>query len=165
MEPYAEHLRQRISALVTAHDLIWRSETSGMRLQTLLQTILKPYENEAMPRIVIRGANPEIGKSITTPLALLFHELATNAAKYGALRSSAGTVGVDIEHGVDGIRVAWIEDMATASPPPAAPSPGGFGSKLFTLIVERQLGGRFTFQREAAGIRVDLAFPPAALAA
>lgn len=163
-KPYAERLRSKLTALSSAHNLIWQAETQGgLKLQTLLQTILSPYENDGFPRLAIRGANPEIDARAITPLALLFHELATNAVKYGALSSPTGKVRIDIEHAVDEVRIGWIESVPHPLPAPKMLSPNGFGSTLFTLVVERQLGGRFTYHLSETGFQLHLTLPPTSL--
>lgn len=161
MKPYAERLRHRLAALVTAHDLIGQGEGRGLTLQTLLRTLLEPYENRANPRVVVTGADQEIDTGAITSLALLFHELATNAAKYGALRTRAGTLRISIGRTADEILIDWIEQLAQAAPAP--PGSSGFGSKLFALVVERQLGGRFTSDMSADGVHACIALPLASL--
>lgn len=163
MAHYGERLRNRILALVSAHDLIWRAEHHELRLHRLLGTILAPYENDAEPRLAIRGANPEIGSGTATPLALLFNELATNAAKHGALRSANGTVTIEITHTVNEVRIDWIENVVGANSMPASDASEGFGSTLFSLV-ERQLNARFKNEMKETGIRWHWSFPVTAFA-
>jgi PAS domain S-box-containing protein len=168
MAPYADRLRQRLSALVRAHNLIWQDgRARSMRLQSLLRTLLEPYETHAAPRITVSGADIEIDAGAITPLALIFHELATNAAKYGALQTPAGTLRVCVTSDGDRARIDWVERAAAA--PPAAVPPDvvheGFGSKLFGLIVEKQLRGSFSRRLTARGAAVRILAPLATLGA
>lgn len=163
-KPYAERLRSKLTALASAHNLIWQAETQGrVTLQALLHTILKPYENDGFPRLTIRGANPEIGVRAITPLVLLFHELATNAVKYGALNSPLGKVRIDIAHTVDEVRIDWVENVSQPLPAPNTSSPNGFGSTLFAVVVERQLSGSFTHHLSETGFQLHLTLPPTSL--
>ena len=97
-----------------------------------------------------------------TPLALVFHELATNAAKYGALSVEAGRLRVDIARRDDEVSVRWTEQGG----PPVAGEPlqSGFGTQLAALSIEQQLGGTIRRHWRAEGLSVDLALKASSLA-
>lgn len=158
MKPYAEGLQLRLSALAKAHDLIRPDDGKGVTLQTLIRTLLAPYENAAAPRISITGIDMEIESRSITPVALLVHELATNANKYGALQSADGSLGIAIARAGEDVRLEWVERARRPDHAPSLPS-SGFGSKLLTLVVERQLGGQFTREVLAEGMHVSLTLP------
>jgi PAS domain S-box-containing protein len=139
--PVATDLRQRITALGRAHDFV-RPHSASSRphlrqdsLRGLLTELFSPYGAE---RFVISGPDVAIDDRAATPLALLFHELATNATKYGALSVADGRVEVAIAADAGAVTMAWRE---VGGPMVAAPSPAGFGTQLVELSAVRQLGG------------------------
>lgn len=102
------------------------------------------------------GDDAAIDDRSATPLALLFHELATNAAKYGALSVPDGRVHLHVSAGADDVRIDWRE----AGGPTVTPSDtDGFGSRLMTLSVERQLGGRIEKEWRSEGLAISLSIP------
>lgn len=160
--PMADDLRSRILALGRAHDFVRphsvesRPEGGHGSLRGLLEQLFAPYTGDDEKRVRITGENPPVDDRSATPLALLFHELATNAAKYGALSTSNGTVDVDITHDGDGLHIVWTE---TGGPMVVTPQEDGFGSRLMALSVERQLGGRIAREWRSEGLVVSLVIP------
>ena len=144
-------LAARVHSLARAHALAFGTEPGAVtEIAALLSNVLEPYQNEGGTRILLNGGPCGIMATQLTPLALAFHELATNAAKYGALSVPGGQV-----------RIEWLcGDQATAQqlitlvwhelggpPPPPDPAPadenGGFGTRM-TDAVLRQIGGTIT---------------------
>lgn len=160
--PVADDLRNRILALGRAHDYVRphsaesRPEGGHGSLWGVLEQLFAPYTGEGEKRVRITGENPPVDERAATPLALLFHELATNAAKYGALSTSDGTVDVDISLDGDALRISWTE---TGGPAVVKPDGDGFGSRLMALSVERQLGGRIAREWRPEGLVVSLVIP------
>lgn len=162
IKPAAEDLRERILALGRAHDFV-RPHSEASRpsavqdsLTDMLAELLDPYAG----RIVIAGDDATIDDRSATPLALLFHELATNAAKYGSLSSSEGDVQISIMAADARVRIEWRE---RGGPPVSAPTNDGFGTKLIELSAIKQLGGRIARDWAVDGLRLDLDLPAAAL--
>lgn len=159
-----EGLRDRILALGRAHDLVRISsqdhrEQSGTTLVALLQALLSPYRSETGDRISIDGEDIVIDDRSATPFALYFHELATNASKYGALSVPGGLVEIEIVPGEE-IEISWRE----AGGPPAVPGPrSGFGEKLIEMAITRQLGGSLDYDWRAEGLAVVARVPAASL--
>ncbi|WP_176592672.1 sensor histidine kinase [Sphingobium sp. EM0848] len=162
----ADDLRDRIMALGRAHDFVRphgpnsHPDQGEGRLWGILDQIFAPYRDSDGARILYSGENPAIDDRSATPLALLFHELATNAAKYGALSEPAGRVHMLVA--IDGreIRIDWREEGG----PPAVPAMDhGFGSRLMQLSVERQLGGRMTRDWRPEGLSLCLWIPAASM--
>ncbi len=158
----ADDLRDRIMALGRAHDFI-RPQSSEPgedmqqgRLHGILEQIFAPYSDAAGSRIILSGENPAIDDRSATPLALLFHELATNAAKYGALSVSHGRVRIDVQRDSADICIEWREE---GGPPVSQSSREGFGSRLMQLSAERQLGGRMERDWRPEGLRISLRIP------
>ena len=159
----AEDLRERITALGRAHDFVRphsaksRPAVAQNSLHGLLGELFRPYQSAELERIAVTGADVEIDDRSATPLALLFHELATNATKYGALVSDAGRIAVDIGTGDGAILLHWTE---TGGPPVTAPSgAAGFGSQLMEMSAVRQLGGKLTRDWPAEGLMVTIEIP------
>jgi PAS domain S-box-containing protein len=162
MKPMANDLRNRILALGRAHDFVRphsdasRPDKAQNSLHGMLEELLAAYRE----RIIITGEDITIDDQSATPLALLFHELATNAAKYGALSATDGSVV---------IRSAANEQMATLSwrelggPAVVRPETEGFGSKLIDLSIMRQMGGRIERDWASEGLNVALEIPMSAI--
>ncbi len=142
--PLADKLRERIAALGRAHDFVRPNKNRAIgapaaTLQGLAAQIFEPYGDDQGSPIVLLGDDLPIDDRAATPLALLFHELATNAAKYGALSTREGRVTITIATGPESVSVDWKE---TGGPPiTSPPERRGFGSRLTSLSVEAQLGG------------------------
>jgi PAS domain S-box-containing protein len=162
---FAERLRGRILALGRAHDFVRpHSRESAPRsnpssLQALVHDLLQPYRDGDIERVSFTGVDASIDDGTATPLALLFHELATNAAKYGALSCDDGRVEIRGEVVGDSYRLHWRE----IGGPPAQPGNAGFGSRLMSLSVEGQLRGTLDRRYGEGGLEVDLSIPLASL--
>jgi PAS domain S-box-containing protein len=156
--PFARDLLDRIQALGRAHEFARpHSESSRpiateMSLQGLLREVFLPYARENEPVIVVHGDDTAIDDKSATPLALLFHELATNAIKYGALSQTGGVVDLNITSTGEALVIVWRE---TGGPPiTAEPAHRGFGTRLALMSIEQQLGGTIDFIWEPAGLVV-----------
>jgi PAS domain S-box-containing protein len=161
--PIATDLRQRITALGRAHDFV-RPHSPNSRpsaqqdsLHGLLDDLFAPYQRAGADRIRVIGEDIAVDDRSATPLALLFHELATNATKYGALSVDEGVVTVEIRPGRDEATLCWTEHGGPAVTPPDQSA--GFGSQLVELAAVRQLGGRVEREWRPAGLAVTVAVP------
>ncbi|SFV35727.1 PAS domain S-box-containing protein [Devosia crocina] len=168
MREFADQLRQRIYALGEAHDFVrphshLSDHPDGQgTLSQLLARLMRPYEDASdATRVRYSGDDTIIDDASATPLALLFHELATNAAKYGALHAEEGWVEVTGRRDGDSLHLIWKEHGGPATAAPETPS--GFGSKLIELSVAGQMRGQIERLWESDGLRVDLALPMASL--
>lgn len=126
----------------------------GATLHSLIEAILMPYTGRASngrPRFSISGDDIPITVAAVTPVALLFHEFATNAAKYGSLSTERGIVDVTCRETGEGIRVVWRE----AGGPRVQPvSIEGFGSKLINASVSQV--GRISRSWNPDGVVIEL---------
>jgi two-component sensor histidine kinase len=129
-------------------------------LKSLLEIIVSPFRavtGSSEERIRFDGPLVEIRGATVTGLALLMHELATNAAKYGALCSHAGRVEVAWSIDSDRLRIIWKE---TDGPQVReADITEGFGSVLARRTVEGQLHGELTREWNPSGLIARMAFP------
>ncbi len=159
----AEELGDIIRALGRANDYVRPFDgRKGRRLIGLLDELMAPYRGAGDGRVEIAGVDCPIGARAGTPLALVFHELATNSAKYGALSNETGTVRlrIEIDRAAQTVQVRWSERGA---PPPATDPAEGFGSRLVRMSVEGQLDGRIERRWFGDGLDIDLTIPLAAL--
>ena len=146
----AADLTATVKSLGIAHNYVWH-ETGGKgdTLSELLRDLLAPYDIGDQNRVKITGDDHQVGVNAATPLALVFHELATNSAKYGALSCDTGTISIDIDEDGDDLVIVWKED-GTDCGPISFEEKEGFGSRLLRISVEGQLQGSFerTFREE-----------------
>jgi two-component sensor histidine kinase len=161
----AADLRQRIAALGRAHDFVRphsRQSQPMLRqdsLRGLLDALFAPYQR-ADGGLTIRGEDVSVDDRAATPLALLFHELATNAAKYGALSAETGQVTVEVTRRGDTVVLDWTE---TGGPPVRPADKEGFGTQLIELSAMRQLGGTVTRDWRPEGLAMRIEVPVLAL--
>ena len=167
--PFAQSLRTRINALARAHEFVRphsdvsRPTMGDMTLHGFLAALFTPYTDEqGEPRVRIAGDDAAFDDQAATSVALLFHELATNAAKYGSLSVEGGYVEVDTDHSREGIyQLTWRE--RNGPPVNGEPEKSGFGSSLATLSVEGQLAGKLTRNWNPDGLEVLVELPATAL--
>lgn len=163
IKPLADDLRTRVMALGRAHDFVRphsatsRPEAVEVRLHGLLQELFEAYNDEEGHRIRINGANPEVDDRAATPLALLFHELATNAAKYGALSDPDGSVEIDVSINGANCDIAWREIGGPVVH--QHPQLSGFGSRLIQLSVDAQLKGSIEKSWATGGLIARISIP------
>ncbi|MEP9400006.1 HWE histidine kinase domain-containing protein [Mesorhizobium sp. KR2-14] len=149
LRPLADKLRNRLVALHLAHGLIRTGNAPSdaadrpASLQELIGVLLSPYEDDANKRCLIDGDDALIEPGIVSSLALVFHELATNSAKYGALSDHEGVLEVHISHRNDQLYINWMEKAAGLTGQDDA-SHDGFGTKLLDLTIKSQLRGSYT---------------------
>lgn len=121
----------RLRALSAADDFLEHADSHGVELQQILEMELEPY---GTGRYNLRGEPVQLYAKLPTVLALVFHELATNAAKYGALSTPGGRLDIAWRSTEGRIMLDWVE---IGGPPVTAPQRRSFGTNL----IERSLGG------------------------
>lgn len=155
-------LQGRILALGRAHEFVRPSQfASGgeARASDMLTRLFGAYRENGAERVRIAGDDVPIDDRSATPLALLFHELATNSAKYGALSAAGGHVDLTIRDG-EVVTFEWHEH---GGPPVSEPTTNGFGRQLMELSVERQLGGTLEFSWPRDGVVFTARVPRSAM--
>ncbi|MDA9519814.1 hypothetical protein XI06_05440 [Bradyrhizobium sp. CCBAU 11434] len=159
-EELTRTLSGRLHALSEANGLIRRSfgrdVTAVANFSDLIARILRPYERGSS---ALEGPPIALGEQAVNHLALVFHELATNAAKYGSLSREDGTVAVSWGIDDDQIRMTWTESGACEVEEPSAE---GFGSKLVGTTIER-IGGKIERDWGPGGLCVRICLPLVAL--
>ncbi|BAK65720.1 putative signaling protein [Sphingobium sp. SYK-6] len=156
----AKMVADRLAALARAHSLTLPSAASGEgdkrpdSLQSVLAATLAPFEGSTdagVPRLVISGDDAPVPDRLVTSLALLFHELATNATKYGSLSVPGGRVELSVRGSEQETEISWLE---LGGPATSMPAEKGFGSRLLDLAA-RELGA-IERRWEVDGLRVIL---------
>jgi two-component sensor histidine kinase len=153
----AQRLSGRLMALAEAHRLAQPGHDGadgGGSLRALLVTLLSPYM-EGRATIEILAPDMPVGPDATTALALIVHELATNAAKYGALAADGGRLVIEAltDEGADRLTLRWTE---TGAAPLTAPATKGFGSALLSATARGRLGGAIAHDWRPEGLVVTV---------
>jgi PAS domain S-box-containing protein len=157
MDDLVESLDGRIQSMAAAHSLLSQTRWRGVGLNDLVRDQLAPYALQA--NVKIAGPNIVLSATATQALAMVLHELATNAAKYGAL-STAGVVSVTWQKPIAGgaattLTVVWRE---LGGPRVTPPKQSGFGTSLIRDLIPHELGGRVELVFEPDGVvcRIDI---------
>jgi two-component sensor histidine kinase len=139
-------------SLKATDDLIIAAQGKGARLDDIVSAELRPYE---AARISIEGPEILLPPKLALTMALLFHELATNAAKYGALTCSIGKVYVGWSYSAPILHLQWRE---SEGPPVAIPNHRGFGTRLFQRALA-QFDGKIDATFAVTGLVCELTVP------
>jgi PAS domain S-box-containing protein len=153
---YKSTVEGRIMALARAHTLLSESRWNGADFEVLVADELAPYRAHHAARIVTLGPPVSLPPITAQTLALSLHELATNAAKYGALSGEDGTLTVTWELRAGRLALLWRESGVRLGEPFTSQ---GFGLKLISTSVEQQLGGKVSFDWTPRGLRCDIVVP------
>jgi PAS domain S-box-containing protein len=153
---YTNAVEGRIRALSRAHTILSQSRWHGANLRGLVDEELAPYKTNSMSQIDIAGPNIFLHPAIAQTIALAFHELATNAAKYGALSIASGRLKLNWNVESDLLNFDWHE---TGGPVTAPPSHKGFGTRIIIASVEQQLGGRVLLNWHTKGLHCNFNIP------
>ena len=143
----------RIQALANVHSLFVKSRWIGAELSTIAKQELTPYTQNNESRVSIDGPEVLLEPNSAQAIAVTLHELATNAAKYGALSATQGQIEVKWSHTADGrLILLWTE---TGGPPVKTPTRQGFGGKVIEGMIE-QLKGQTRFDWHPEGLVCEI---------
>jgi PAS domain S-box-containing protein len=154
VESYVAAVEGRIKALARSHALLSDSRWHGADLGVLAAEELAPYRNG--DKIEIVGPEVSLMPHMAQGVGMALHELATNAAKHGALSSLAGKVALKWQLQPDLLVLKWEE---CGGPPISPPSSRSFGLNVILASVEQQLGGQALFDWNTKGLRCTLSIP------
>jgi PAS domain S-box-containing protein len=162
-EEFGEMFQARIAALAGAHDLLTQGSWEGASLGDVVERTLSPYvsmgEDEA-PRILMGGPRVRLSPNAAVTLNMAFHELATNAVKYGALSNAEGRLDVlwtvDRSKSEPAVELIWNE---RGGPPVLPPERRGFGSRLLEQGLARELDGEVDLRYEKKGLTGRIRLP------
>jgi len=166
----ASTMKDRLVALSQAHEMTLPSFTGDEAFQErsttlfqLLASLLSPYGEDKEGRWHLHGEDVPISAERVTSLALLFHEYATNAVKYGTLSSTDGRLDVSVDARKESVEISWLESGGQPSGKTESAS-AGFGTRLEQMIV-RTLNAEVSREWQPQGLQIKLSVPCAAFAA
>jgi two-component sensor histidine kinase len=161
MDEFVRTLDGRIHSMATAHSLLSQSRWQGVGLADLVRDQLAPYATDA--NVTISGADVTLTAAATQAVAMVLHELVTNAAKYGALSIPSGRVSVSWERRLtrDAVRNLLIVWREFDGPPITASAvQSGYGSSLIRDLIPHELGGTVDLVLAPDGARCSIGFDP-----
>ena len=143
----------RLMALSSAHNRLAERHWEAADLQDVVAGVIAVFGAE---RAFAAGPSVQLSTRASVTLAMVLHELATNAAKYGALSSTGGKVVVEWTHAAGELALEWCE---RGGPPAGDPDRCGFGLRFVRRAVERELGGSVRFEFGEAGLFCRISAP------
>ena len=149
----------RLTALAHAHGLLTSSAGNSVDLLDLAHVVLQPFRSQHGGALRISGPSLAIGSTSATNLSLAFHELATNAIKYGAMSSAEGRVALNWAIQAGRVDLSWRE---SGGPPTHPPAREGFGSRLLSQTLSHESEGEVSLDYDPEGFRCTMRWRPAA---
>jgi light-regulated signal transduction histidine kinase (bacteriophytochrome)/CheY-like chemotaxis protein len=157
VESFAATIGGRVQAIARAHDQITQGNWGPGSLRTLVVTETAAYLNGGANRVEIAGPDILLHPGAFTTMALVLHEMVTNAAKYGALCDRSGRVAIGWSLDGDGdLIIQWRE---SGGPPVQAPTRRGFGTTIIELSVPHDLNGRADVEYALYGVQARFTVP------
>lgn len=157
LDEFVEGLDGRIRALSATHDLLTQSDWGTTQIRAVVDAELAPYRQTDEHRIAIAGPDISLAPNDALSLGLAIHELATNAAKYGALTRSGGEVSIEWHLlSPRRVRLEWKE---RGGPPVEAIRGRGFGTDLIEKIVANELDSPVQLDFDPEGVTCVLTIP------
>jgi two-component system CheB/CheR fusion protein len=154
-EDFADAFMGRIRSLGQAYSLVSKHQWGEVSLRDMLMVELQAHADEA-GRVTLSGPPVAFRPPEALALGLMFHELVTNASKYGALSKESGRVNVSWHFGNPGVTIEWRE---TGGPKINKPKRRGFGTELIERQLKESLRGSARFNYAADGLRVTIELP------
>lgn len=156
-----ERLEARILSLSKTHDLLSRDDWAGARLRAVLENEFGPFQDEEASRFDLDGPDLDLAPRYVLALGMTIHELTTNAARYGALSTGDGRIAVTWRtvSGEGGVRRLVLDWVESGGPPVREPVRRGFGTRLITGGVSRELGGTVALRFPPEGLHCSLDVP------
>jgi two-component sensor histidine kinase len=150
---------ERIQALAANQDLLIRNEWQGADVEDLVRAQLAHFADLIESRVTVGGPKLRLNAAAAQAIGLALHELATNASKYGALSTDAGSVDIHWEMAEgDTFAMNWTE---RDGPPVSPPERRGFGTVVMKTMAERSVGGAIDLDYAASGVTWRLTCPVA----
>jgi two-component sensor histidine kinase/CheY-like chemotaxis protein len=148
----------RLGALANAHTLLAQSQWRGATIMQIVTAVLAAHRHDDS-RNSVTGPELLLTPKATQSMTLLLHELATNAAKYGALSTPAGRLEVHWLIDSAGERRLLLDWAELDGPAVHPPTRRGFGSQLIEIITQHELGGKIELSYEPSGLICRIGFP------
>ena len=160
LDEFSASFAARLQAMAASQDMLTRSRWQKADLEELLKTELEQVFGKNLETGTLSGPAVEIDETTTQALGLTFHELATNALKYGNVGRGRGGLKVTWRIGGSGgqetLALTWSE---ASDQPLSMPEKTSFGTKLIDTNITRELGGTITRDYGDEGLRVDIEIP------
>jgi two-component sensor histidine kinase len=154
-------LIQRLQSMSASHDLLVAEDWAGASVEGLVRAVLQPFVGNASETVECQGSSVFVNATAAQNLGLALHELATNAAKYGALSTTHGRVRVtwafepDSE-GLPRLVIKWVE---RCGPPVVPPQVKGFGHVVIERVAAEALDAIVSYEFAKEGVRWSIALP------
>lgn len=145
----------RLRALAISHDLLLRDALDSADLREILEAELRPYAVDTARSLTLSGEPVRLAARNALGFALVVHELATNAAKYGAYSGHGALYVSWVLVAPDSVSLTWREE---GGPPVTAPAKPGFGSRLIATVLQSDLAGEVSLDYAPEGLRARLRF-------
>jgi PAS domain S-box-containing protein len=156
-DEFRESFAGRVRAMARTHEALAARQWRGVPLREVVDLTLGPYDRRADDRIAKRGGPVMLAPTASSALCMTLHELAANAAKYGALAVASGRVDLSWRKEEDGsVRLVWRE---SGGPPVEQPERAGFGTRLVHGVITHELGGTATMEFRQEGVRCEIHVP------
>ncbi|MGK6356619.1 sensor histidine kinase [Sphingomonas sp. DT-207] len=157
LERFSEDFAGRLMALANIHSVAFQADGEVVELAQVADLTLKPYRAEDEDRVIVEGPPVTLRREAATTLALCFHELATNALKYGALAHPGGRVRLEWAVSKDMVlTIQWIE---RGGPPVKEPSRSGYGTSYLRSALRTVFGSPPTILYHPEGLRFAISGP------
>jgi PAS domain S-box-containing protein len=158
LKQFIDDFDPRITAMARAHSLLVHGGWERLSLSELIASELQPYLGTASSQLAITGPDAALSSHVAQAMGMALHELATNAAKYGALSRPEGHLDVHWSLGAsDGaLRLVWRETGVTRT---AAPTRKGFGSTIIDRVLPAETGGSVDRQFTRTGLVCIIEIP------
>ncbi|HEY0300346.1 MAG TPA: sensor histidine kinase [Rhizomicrobium sp.] len=158
LDEFSDAFRGRIQAMARIHSALAGRRWEGLQLGELIELVVGPYRND-QDSVSIDGDGAFLSSDLVRVLGMALHELATNAAKYGALSTKAGRLAISSRvepSDPPRLRIAWTE---RDGPPIGTPTHRGFGMRLIEEALAYEAGGRVGLQFARQGVRSEIEVP------
>lgn len=160
VETFKEVFSARIHALASTHNLLAKNSWSNLTLGDILAAELAPHVPIPNPRIEVDGGNLQVGPRAAVALGMIFHELATNAVKYGALSGASGKIVLKVQPFGEPRQAAVIDWIESGGPEVATPTRMGFGQTMITRSLQYSPQGGAELIFDPTGLHCRIRVPP-----
>jgi two-component sensor histidine kinase len=148
-EDFIERFSGRIDALFATQDILVRNVWDGVEIEDLVRAQTAPFADLIGSRIVVRGLKLRLNAASAQAIGLAFHELATNAGKYGALSTDTGRVVICWAADSGTFTISWVE---RDGPPVSAPKRRGVGTIVMEAMAESSVDGAVDLEYAPSGV-------------
>ncbi|WP_226623690.1 HWE histidine kinase domain-containing protein [Alloyangia pacifica] len=157
---FREKLDERITSLSRTHGLLSRKKWVDVRLREVIEEEFSPYDSDIRERLALSGPCVPLDPNDAQMIAMLVHELTTNAVKHGALRTADGALRLRWKVTSEGVLALFWDERFPEGITPELASPGsGFGTQLLTRIAQDHFGGQIERTLEPGHLRYRITLP------